>query len=123
MTLCTWMLVFYVGGTSGNPLLTLTLFSVCGMLIWGAKSVYLIRESGAGYRGSMLSLTRHLLLSIIIFLPLVLGVYLGLPLLILFGIAGITAVAYYLLLFFTDALVRSEIIGMVRGLVPLEHID
>ncbi|WP_292394578.1 lipopolysaccharide biosynthesis protein [Methanoculleus sp. UBA303] len=123
MTLCTWILVFYVGGASGNPLLTLALFSVCGMLIWGAKSVYLIRESGAGYRSSMLSLTRHLLLSIIISLPLVLGVYIGLPLLLLFGIAGITAVVYYLVIFFTDTMVRNEIMGMVQGLIPSKHTD
>jgi len=93
------------------------------MLIWGAKSVYLIRESGAGYRGSMLSLTRHLLLSIIVSLPLVLGVHLGLPLLLLFGIAGITAIVYYLLLFFTDTMVRNEIMGMVQGLIPSKHTD
>jgi len=124
MTLCTWVLVFYVGGTSGNPLLTLTLFSIGGMLIWGSKSVYLIRESGAGYRGSMLSLTRHLLLSIIISLPLVLGVYyLELPLSILFGIAGITAVAYYLLIFFTDTMVRREIKDLAMGFIRPEHID
>ncbi len=123
MTLCTWILVFYVGGTSGNPLLTLALFSIGGMLMWGSKSVYLIRESGAGYRGSMLSLTRHLLLSIVVSLPLVLGVYIGLPLLLLLVIAGITAVAYYLLIFVTDTVLRSELMGMIQGSIPPKHID
>ena len=52
MILCAWVVAFYVGGTSGNPLLTLTLFSIGGMLMWGAKRAYLIRESGAGYRGA-----------------------------------------------------------------------
>ncbi|MFA7072166.1 MAG: hypothetical protein WC138_06630, partial [Methanoculleus sp.] len=121
--LCAWAVIFSIGGSFGNPALTLALFSIGGVLMWGAKSAYLIRESGAGYRGSVLSLTRHLLLSIIISLPLVLAVFLELPFHLLLGIAGITAVAYYLLIFFTDTLVRSEVIGMVQGLVRPEHID
>lgn len=123
MTLCAWVAIFSVVGATGNPLLTLAIFSIGGMLIWGAKSVYLLRESGVGSRDSMLSLGRHLLLSIIISLPLMLGVYVGLPLLLLFGIAGITAVAYYLLIFFTDPLLRSELIGMIQGSIPTKHID
>ena len=123
MTLCTWVVAFYVGGSSGNPLLTLALFSIGGMLMWGVRSAYLIRESGAGWQGSVLSLTRHLLLSIIISLPLVLAVFMEFPFFLLLGIAGITAVAYYLLIFFTDTLVRSEVMGMIQGLIPPEYID
>ncbi len=123
MTLCTWALIFYVGGTFGDPFFTLTLFSLCGMLIWGSKAVYLIRASGAGYRDSAFSLFRHLLLSVIVSLPLMFAVYMGLPLLILFGVAGITTVVYYLLLFFTDTLIRRELMEMLQGTIPMKYID
>ena len=123
VTLCTWALIFYIGGTSGNPVLTLALFSACGMLIWGSKSAYLIRVSGAGCRGSAESLARHLVLSIILSLPLLFGVYMGLPFLLQLGVAGITAVAYYLLIFFTDALIQREIKELAMGFIRPEHID
>lgn len=123
VTLCTWALIFYVGGTFGDPFFTLTLFSLCGMLIWGSKAVYLIRASGAGYRDSAFSLFRHLLLSVIVSLPLMFAVYMGLPLLILFGVAGITTVVYYLLLFFTDTLIRRELMEMLQGTIPMKYID
>ncbi len=121
--LCAWAIIFFIGGSTRNPILTLAFFSAVGVLMWGAKSTYLIRESGAGYRGSALSLIRHLFLSIAISLPLVFGAYTGLPFFLLLGIAGITAVAYYLLMFFTDTLIRSEVMEMARGLIPPEHID
>jgi len=123
MTLCTWALIFYIGGTSGDPAVTLILFSIGGTLIWGSKAAYLVRESGAGYRNSALSLVRYLLLSVIISLPLMSGAYVGLPFFLLLGVAGITAVVYYLLLFFTDTLIRREFMGMIQGLISAKHID
>lgn len=123
VTLCTWALIFYVGGTFGDPFLTLTLFSLCGMLICGSKAAYLVRVSGAGYRDSVFSLFRHLLLSVIVSLPLMITVYMGFPLLILFGVAGITTVVYYLLLFFTDTLIRREFMGILQGSIPAKYID
>lgn len=122
LTLCAWLVLFSIGGTFGDPVVVLTLFSIGGVFIWGAKSAYLIKESEAGYRGSVLSLTRHLLLSIAISLPLIVGKHVGLPFLLLLVVAGITAVAYYLLLFFTDALIRKEVQKMIRGSVPPGHL-
>jgi len=123
LTLLAWAAIFYVGGASGDPIATLTLFSIGGTLIWGSKATYLVKISGAGYRDSASSLIRHLLLSIVISLPLIVGRLLDLPLIILLGIAGLTAVAYYLLLFFNDTLVRREVMGMVQGLIPVKRLD
>ncbi len=122
-TLCTWALIFYVGGTFGDPALTLSLFSLGGMLIWGSKGAYLVKASRAGYRDSTLSLFRYLLLSVVISLPLMIAEYMGLPFLILLGIAGIIAVAYYLLLFFTDTLFRREFMEILQGSIPAKYID
>ncbi|MFA7199417.1 MAG: lipopolysaccharide biosynthesis protein [Methanoculleus sp.] len=123
LTLLTWAIIFYVGGITGDPIATLALFSIGGTLIWGSKAAYLVRVSGAGYRDSTLSLIRHLLLSIAISVPLIGGKFLDLPLIILLGIAGMTAITYYLLLFFTDTLVRRELMGMAQGLIPAKHLD
>jgi O-antigen/teichoic acid export membrane protein len=122
MTLCTWSLLFIAGGTFHDPVTALVLFSIGGVLLWGLKCVYLIKESGAGYRGSINSLTRHLALSIIISIPLIIAVYMGIPFLFLLAVAGITAVAYYLLIFFTDTLIRQEVLAMFRGSISPEHI-
>jgi O-antigen/teichoic acid export membrane protein len=122
LTLIAWAVIFYVGGASGDPVATLALFSIGGTLIWGSKAAYLIRVSGTGYRDSTLSLIRHLLLSIAVSVPLIVGRFLDLPLIILLGIAGATAIVYYLLLFFTDTLVRREFMGVVRGLIPAKHL-
>jgi len=123
LTLCAWTLLFYIGGTFGDPVIVLTLFSIGGVFIWGAKSAYLIKESEAGYRDSALSLARHLLLSIVVALPLVIGKYVGVPFLLLLGVAGVTTVAYYFLIFFTDALIRKEVLRMIRGFVPPGHVE
>jgi O-antigen/teichoic acid export membrane protein len=122
-TLCVWLLLFFIGGTFGDPVVMLALFSVGGVLIWGSKIAYLIRESEAGYRGSVLSLARHLLLSVTVSLPLIIGEYMELPFFLLLGVAGVTAVAYYLLIFFTDALIRREVMGMIRSSVPPRQIE
>src|SRR5690606_13059596 len=38
--LCAWAVIFSIGGSFGNPALTLALFSIGGVLMWGAKSAY-----------------------------------------------------------------------------------
>jgi len=55
--------------------------------------------------------------------PLIIAVYMGLPFLFLLVVAGITAVAYYLLIFFTDTLIRQEVLGMLQNSVSPEHIE
>ncbi|WP_292365245.1 hypothetical protein [Methanoculleus sp. UBA208] len=65
---------------------------------------------------------RHLLISIALALPLAIGRYLDVPFLLLLVAAGVTAVAYYLLIFFTDTLVHREVLGMIRGSVPPEYL-
>jgi len=122
-TLCTWVVIFFIGGTSGNSIFTLALFSAGGMLLWGSKSLYLIRESGAGYRDSAYSLAKSLLMSIVISIPLMLGVLADISFILLLVVAGITAVAYYLLIFFTDTLVRMEFLEMIKGYIPLKYIE
>lgn len=121
--LCTWLLLFFVGGIFENPVTVLMLFSAAGVLLWGAKSVYLIKESGADYRDSARSLTRHLLISVVLALPLIVGKYAGVPFLLLLVAAGVTAVAYYLLVFFTDTLIRREVLGMIRGSVSPRYLN
>ncbi|WP_214019927.1 lipopolysaccharide biosynthesis protein [Methanoculleus sp.] len=122
LTLCALTLLFSIGGTFGDPVIALTLFSIGGVFIWGAKSAYLIKEAEAGYRDSVLSLTRHLLLSIVVSLPLIIAKFAGIPFLLLLGVAGVTAVAYYLRIFFTDALIRKEVLRMIRGSVSPRHV-
>ncbi len=122
-TLCTLTLVSIIGGTSGDPALTLAIISASGVLIWGSKSIYLTRQSRVGSRDSLLSLLKHLLLSIIVSAPLMLGVYLDLPFFLLLGIAGITAIIYYSLLFFTDTLLRQALLELLRDYVPIRYID
>jgi lipopolysaccharide exporter len=123
VTLCAWVLIFFIGGTFGNPIFTLTLFSIGGMLLWGSKSAYLMKTSGTGYRDSLYSLVKSLLISVVISIPLMLGVFADIWFILLLVIAGITAVAYYLLIFFTDTLVRREFLEMVKDYVPLEYIE
>jgi len=122
-TLCMWLLLFSVSGVLGNPVTVLMLFSAAGVILWGAKSVYLIRESGIGYRDSFSSLARHLLISVVLALPLIVGRYMEVPFLLLLVVAGIAAVAYYLLIFFTDTLIQREVIRMIRGSVSPKYLN
>lgn len=78
--------------------------------------------SGAGYRSSISSLARHLALSITISIPLIIATYLEAPFILLLTVAGITAVAYYLLMFFTDTLIRQEVMGMIRGSISPDRM-
>jgi hypothetical protein len=121
-TLCAWLLLFSVGGILGNPITVLMLFSAAGVVLWGAKSIYLIKESGTGYQDSTRSLARHLLISIMLALPIMIGKYVGVPLFLLLVVAGISAATYYLLIFFTDTLIRKEVLSVVRVSLPPKYL-
>ncbi|MCC7565365.1 MAG: oligosaccharide flippase family protein [Methanomicrobiaceae archaeon] len=122
-TLCAWAIIFSIGGMLGDPIITLTLFSLGGVLLWGSKSVFLTRASGAGCRDSMQSLAKSLLISIVISIPLMLGVFADISFILLLVLAGISAVAFYLLIIFTDTLVRREFLEMIEGYIPLEYVE
>jgi len=119
---CTWLILFAAGGTLGDPVPLLMLFSAAGVFLWGAKSFYLMKESGAGYRDSARSLAKYLLISLVLTVPLMIGRHGGVPFSLLFVVAGVTAVVYYLLIFFTDTLIHREVLGAIRGFVSPKYL-
>jgi O-antigen/teichoic acid export membrane protein len=120
ITLMAWLGALYLGGILNNEIFALLLFSLTGCFIFGIKLAYLLRASGAGYRGSYHAFGKYLGISLIFIIPVVIVRFLSLSIYILFGIGGIMLLLYYLIIVYSDPVIFHEAEKILRMLnIPM----
>ncbi|HOV81914.1 MAG TPA: oligosaccharide flippase family protein [Methanothrix sp.] len=110
--------VLYVGGIYGNPVITLILFSLTGVIFWGWMNLYILKISGVAYRTGLQDFLRFFLVALVVALPLIVVKYLALPLYILFIVAGIVTCIYYAVVISGDYILKKEIMGILQEVRP-----
>lgn len=110
--------VLYVGGTYGNPVIALVLFSLTGVIFWGWINLYILKVSGVAYRTGLGAFVRFLIIAIVVALPLIIVKYLSLPLYIRFIVAGIATCIYYAVIIYGDNILNKEIKGILQEVRP-----
>jgi O-antigen/teichoic acid export membrane protein len=104
------VLALWIGGMSGNDISAIVLFSVSGVIVYGAFSLWIARASGISMRDYWAALARTALLSAAFLIPAwVVARVLGLG-----GMAGlvpysVVAAAYFIWLIHRDHRLRSLI--------------
>lgn len=111
------IVALYIGGRTGDPLLTLILFSLTGVVFWGWMNLYLLKISGILYNQGIALLIKYLLIAAFISIPLFFAEFFSLSIYIILFLAIVCALAYYLAIIFEDITLRKElliIIGEVK---------
>jgi O-antigen/teichoic acid export membrane protein len=109
------VVVLVVGGIYGDPVTTLILFSLTGVLFWGGMNLYLVKLSGISYRAALFVYLKFFCLAFIVAIPLLAVKLLSMPLYILFITAGVVSFIYYLIVILNDSLLKNEIVRALQG--------
>jgi lipopolysaccharide exporter len=107
--------VLVVGGIYGDPVTTLILFSLTGVLFWGGMNLYLVKLSGITYRVALFDYLKFFFLAFIVAMPLLAIKLLSMPLYILFITAGVVSFIYYLIVILNDSLLKNEVVRALQG--------
>lgn len=110
--------VLYVGGVYGNPIVTLALFSLTGVVFWGWMNLYILNISGVAYRTALEDLLKFTLVALAAASPLIIVKYLSLPLYLLLITAGIVTCIYYAVVVLRDPILKKEFIGILQEVRP-----
>lgn len=112
----------YVGGIYGNPVITIVLLSLTGVVFWGWMDLYILKVSGIAYRTGLEDFLRFLLVALAVATPLIVVEYLSLPLYILLIVAGIVTCIYYAVVISGDPILKKEFTGVLQGMGVLREV-
>jgi O-antigen/teichoic acid export membrane protein len=109
------IVVLVIGGIYGNPVVALILFSITGVIFWGYMNLYLFKISGIPYWIGLKDYIRFFCLGFVVAIPLFVVKLLGLPVYILFIVAGVVTFVYYTIILLNDPELKNELLGALRG--------
>ena len=118
MVLFSRVVVLYVGGVYGNPIVALVLFSITGVFFWGWMNLYILKISGVPYKTGLEDFLRIFMVALAVAIPLIIVKYLLLPLYILLIVAGIVTCIYYAFVISRDPILKKEFMGILEGVRP-----
>jgi len=112
------ILVVLIGGFFGDPLLSMVLLSVTGVIFWSWMNMYLLKMAGVPVRDAMFEMLRYVLLGIAVSLPLLIAKILSFPLLLIFIIAIVVTITYYLIIVYQDPMLKEGLIQFLMNILP-----
>lgn len=112
------VIVLYVGGVYGDPVIALVLFSITGVVFWGWLNLYILKISGVPYRNGLEDFFRFFLVALVVAVPLIFVKYLSLSMYILFAVAGIVGFIYYVVVIFGDPILKGEFMRILEWVRP-----
>ncbi len=108
------VIVLYVGGIYGDPLIALALYSITGVIFWGGLNIYILEASGTRKADVIVKLVRYFLLAAVVSLPLVFVKYLNVDYYLLFSVALAVTVVYYFIVIINDNILKNEFIKLLK---------
>jgi O-antigen/teichoic acid export membrane protein len=111
------IIVLVIGGTLGNPILTMFLLSTTGVIIWSGINMYTLKISGVSVSDSIREIIYYLVLSLLVSLPLIIAKSFSVSSNILIGIAIILAIIYYSFIIHRDTQLKEgllQFVGKIR---------
>jgi len=103
------IIILLVGGLFFNPIVTLILFSITGVLFIGLMNFYILYISGVSYSETLKALSIYLALAFVIAIPIIIIRTFIVDIFIILFITGVIMLAYYMVIIYHDPLLKNEI--------------
>ncbi|MBR1368265.1 hypothetical protein RJ53_01640 [Methanocalculus chunghsingensis] len=103
------IIILLVGGLFFNPIVTLILFSITGVLFIGFMNFYTLSISGVCYIETLKDLFTYLALAFVIASPIIIIKIFIVNIFIIFLITGVIMLTYYVVVIYMDPLLKKEI--------------
>jgi O-antigen/teichoic acid export membrane protein len=111
------IIVVLIGGFFGDPVICMVLLSATGVIFWTWMNMYLLKMGGVPVRDAMHEIARFLVLGVTISMPLIIAKFLSLSSYLVFGIAIVVTVVYYMIVVYQDPLLKDGLINFLTNLI------
>lgn len=105
--------VLLVGGTYGDPIMTILLYSASGVLLSGFMNIWILRLSGLSISTSLSIIVRYGTLGVVIASPLIAAKVLGTSVLVLLVISALVTGIYYACIISYDYRLRTTFFDLI----------
>jgi O-antigen/teichoic acid export membrane protein len=107
------IVVLYIGGILGDPVIGMILLSSTGVIFWSWMNLYTLKIAGVEVHGAMSEIIRYLVFGVLVCLPLILAKIFSVPSHFLILIAIILSAVYYPVIVYRDPELKEGIVIFV----------
>ena len=109
--------VLVISGRLGDPILSMLLLSVTGVIFWTWMNMFLLKLAGVSVRDAMGEIFRYLVFGVLVCMPLLIAKYFSVSSVLLFVIAGAVTIVYYSIVIHQDAQLKEGLLQLLGSVI------
>jgi lipopolysaccharide exporter len=111
------MVVLYLGGISGNPIIAMILLSLNGIIFWSWMNMYLLKISNVSVKETLNEILKYLLFGLILCSPLIIAKYFSVQSNLLIVVGIIVSIIYYSIILYRDSLLKAGLLDFIKKII------
>lgn len=111
------IVVIYIGGLLGDPILGMLILSSTGVIFWSWMNMYLLKIAGVSVRHAIREIIRYLVFGVSVCLPLLIAKYYSVSSNLLLVIAVVVTIFYYLAIVYQDTQLKEGLLQFLRKII------
>jgi len=111
------IVVIYIGGLLGDPILGMLLLSITGVIFWSWMNMYLLKIAGVPVRLAIREISGYLVFGVSVCLPLLIAKYYSVSSKLLLVIAVVVTIIYYMVVVYRDSQLREGLLQFLRKII------
>jgi O-antigen/teichoic acid export membrane protein len=113
----TTIVVLVISGLFGDPIISLVLLSVTGVIFWTWMNMFILKLSGVPVIGAISEIIRYLVFGVLVCLPLIIAKYLSVSSLLLLSVAGAVTIMYYSIVVYRDSELKQGLLKILGTII------
>lgn len=111
------IVVIYIGGLLGDPIMGMLLLSSTGVIFWSWMNMYLLTIAGVPVRHAIREIIWYLVFGVSVCLPLLVAKYYSVSSTLLLVIAVVVTIIYYLVVVYQDIQLKEGLLQFLRKII------
>jgi O-antigen/teichoic acid export membrane protein len=111
------IVVIYIGGLLGDPIIGMLLLSSTGVIFWSWMNLYLLKIAGVSVRYAIREILWYLIFGISVCMPLLIAKYYSVSSNLLLVIAVVVTIFYYLAIVYQDTQLKEGLLQFLSKII------
>jgi O-antigen/teichoic acid export membrane protein len=111
------IVVIYIGGLLGDPILGMLLLSSTGIIFWSWMNMYLLKIAGVSVRRAIQEIIWYLVFGVSVCLPLLIAKYYSVAFSLLLIVAMAVTIIYYMVIVYRDTQLKEGLLYILGNIL------
>jgi O-antigen/teichoic acid export membrane protein len=109
--------VLVISGRLGDPILSMLLLSVTGVIFWTWMNMFLLKLASVSVHDAMGEIFRYLVFGVLVCMPLIIAKYFTVSMIPLLSIAVVVTIIYYSVVIHQDAQLKEGLLQLLGSVI------